>query len=577
MYTQKSGSLHSAVHLGNLLKKHEQYLQKLNITSTSNSTINNSISNSTSSNSTSSNSIINSTSSNSIINSTSSNSTSSNSIINNSISNNNSTINNSISNSTTTIRPPINTYIQTEPDKDIFALSDIHGDIHSLIIVLRDLAQVIRKKDGFPFDNNTYDSNLEELLNIEICNTDGAYIDDLNYEWIPGNESYIVIIGDIIDAYRGPAWGIQKNNSDDYEHQYPQIEIKLLRFINAINKQAVTYNGRIFKLFGNHEVLNILSTNRQDEYIFPSDRTKSNYYRGKSRDTVFHYDNEGYNLLLEDECRCLLMLNNYIFVHGQINFKNFKEFEDINNILNRSINKSEIIKIYIYLDGEESSLWSRYYGSHTYVDKHDENIVCTVLNDDFISLIENNSVIPYSNSDLKLVVGHCIQYTSSTNTTNPTKNTTFTNLESSNNIRQIISAPSESDYFNIQKNLIFGITMSCPNSARNEHKLFRVDIGSSRGFDNENHYNNIFSSTNKLDAEKQFIYSRTPQVLKIKNNVEQIIKSTIKNTRIHQPRYHYESEIINNPYDELKLDSGNYLKKYLKYKKKYLELKKLYN
>ena len=118
--------------------------------------------------------------------------------------------------------------------------------------------------------------------------------------------------------------------------------------------------------------------------------------------------------------------------------------------------------------------------------------------------------------------------------------------------------------------------MSCPNSTRNEHKLFRVDIGSSRGFDNENHYNNIFTSTNKLDAEKRFIYSRTPQVLKIKNNVEQIIKSTIKNTRIHQPRYHYESEIINNPHDELKLDSGNYLKKYLKYKKKYLELKKLY-
>ena len=42
-------------------------------------------------------------------------------------------------------------------------------------------------------------------------------------------------------------------------------------------------------------------------------------------------------------------------------------------------------------------------------------------------------------------------------------------------------------------------------------------------------------------------------------------------------KYDFESEIINNPYDELKLDSGNYLKKYLKYKKKYLELKKLYN
>ena len=67
------------------------------------------------------------------------------------------------------------TYFQTEPDKDIFALSDIHGDIHSFIIVLRDLAQVIRKKDRFIFDNNTYDADLERLLNIDISDDDGEY------------------------------------------------------------------------------------------------------------------------------------------------------------------------------------------------------------------------------------------------------------------------------------------------------------------------------------------------------------------------------------------------------------------
>ena len=50
----------------------------------------------------------------------------------------------------------IPTYIQTEPNKEIFVLSDIHGDIHSLIIVLRDLAQVIRKKISFSFNNDTY-------------------------------------------------------------------------------------------------------------------------------------------------------------------------------------------------------------------------------------------------------------------------------------------------------------------------------------------------------------------------------------------------------------------------------------
>jgi hypothetical protein len=276
----------------------------------------------------------------------------------------------------------IPTYIKTTPNKEIFALSDIHGDIHSLIIVLRDLAQVIRKKASFSFNNNTYDTNLEELLNINISDSDDGYIDDLNYEWIHDNDSYIVIIGDIIDAYRGEGFGIKKYNSDNYEHQYPQIEIKLLRFINALNKQALNYSGRIFKLFGNHEVLNInmLSRNYQERYIFPTDLGITNYYRGKTRKTIFHYGNEGYKLLLEGECRCLLMLNNYIFVHGQIKGQNFIEFEDINNIINTSTDRDRIESVYEYLDGVDnvnSALWSRDYGEHPYIDDKDQQSFCS--------------------------------------------------------------------------------------------------------------------------------------------------------------------------------------------------------
>jgi len=477
------------------------------------------------------------------------------------------------------------TYIQTDPNKEIFALSDIHGDIHSLIIVLRDLAGVIRKKTDFSFNNNIYDTNLEELLNMDICNSDGAYVDDLNYEWVPSNDSYIIIIGDIIDAYRNGIYGMKKYRSDDYEHQYPQIEIKLLRFINALNNQALNYNARIFKLFGNHEVLNILSTNYQEKYIFPTDLGITNYYRGKTRKTIFHYGNEGYKLLLEGECRCLLMLNNYIFVHGQIKGQNFIEFEDINNIINTSTDKDKIISVYEYLDGpdnENSVLWSRDYGMHEYIDEIDQQSFCSNVYSNLQTFVNGSHILQKYHSEyrkLKLVIGHCVQSTSSTDTTKSIKNTTFTNLEnSSNNIRQITSAPSESDYFNIDKNLIFGITMDCHDYARKNHTIFKVDIGASRGFDNYKDYENIFDSPNQLLDEKRFLYSRTPQVLKIKNNVEQIIKSTIKNTRIHQPRYYYEDTInYNESLNKLQLNSGNYLKKYLKYKNKYLQLKKLYN
>jgi hypothetical protein len=52
----------------------------------------------------------------------------------------------------------------------------------------------------------------------------------------------------------------------------------------------------------------------------------------------------------------------------------------------------------------------------------------------------------------------------------------------------------------------------------------------------------------------------------------------MKNTRIHLPREIYEYYVNNYPiYESLKLDSGNYNKKYLKYKTKYLKLKNQLN
>ena len=46
----------------------------------------------------------------------------------------------------TTIDIGEQTIISTESNKKIYAFSDIHADIHVLIIILRDLACVIRKK-----------------------------------------------------------------------------------------------------------------------------------------------------------------------------------------------------------------------------------------------------------------------------------------------------------------------------------------------------------------------------------------------------------------------------------------------
>ena len=114
---------------------------------------------------------------------------------------------------------------------------------------------------------------------------------------------------------------------------YPQIEIKILRFINAINQQALASHGRIIKILGNHEFESIKPHNYSffDNYTFKSDNQRINYYRGFNRQKVFNYGNEGFRILFQDGCGLLIKINNTIFAHGQL-----PDVHHDNNILNNS-------------------------------------------------------------------------------------------------------------------------------------------------------------------------------------------------------------------------------------------------
>ena len=112
-----------------------------------------------------------------------------------------------------------------------------------------------------------------------------------------------------------------------------------------------------------------------------------------------------------------------------------------------------------------------------------------------------------------------------------------------------------------------------------DHYVYRVDIGSSRGFD----VNGMLNEAGKSRLnEARFLKSRTPQVLEIFDREFpeiNIIKSKIRNTRIHVPRQTYENTILDNTIlarDIIDLNmfpnEPYYQKKYLKYKNKYLSL-----
>jgi hypothetical protein len=164
---------------------------------------------------------------------------------------------------------------------------------------------------------------------------------------------------------------------------------------------------------------------------------------------------------------------------------------------------------------------------------------------------------------MKLVIGHC----------NQNKNTTHTNKIYKSSFSKLIKENKNNDFVYSEEfgapvytgdsdgskdKAIYGITVSCGD--RNEKgdinedipSIFRIDVGMSRGF-------------NVKEYSDEYVYSRTPQVLKIQYIENEpsisIIKSSLKNTLIHVKD----------------MDVNPYQGKYIKYKSKYLSLLNNFN
>jgi hypothetical protein len=160
------------------------------------------------------------------------------------------------------------TNMNVAADRRIITFSDLHGDLEALLVCLRDCAGVIRKKprlDGsLLFDPSvSRDPELDTFLQLDINHN--LYRRDLNYEWVMTPDvasTIVVIIGDLLDPVRPDTYINPDTGVPDF--YYPQIELKLLHFINALNENSLVQHegradyGRIMKLCGNHEIINFI-------------------------------------------------------------------------------------------------------------------------------------------------------------------------------------------------------------------------------------------------------------------------------------------------------------------------------
>jgi len=526
--------------------------------------------------------------------------------------------------------PNLNFEIRDDNINNIFAISDIHGDILPLIVMLRDCAKVIKKigktrevmEDSFSreFDFeldesgglNVTNPNLKGYLNMPlyITNDDDKivenleYHDNLGYEWC-GNTDHVVILGDMIDNWRDYI-DTEPTDTDRRFGEYPFEEIKILRFINAINKSAFKSGGRIIKLVGNHEVVNITSFNNDNQYNkYISPYAQKNLINGVNRLSYFIPGNDGAKLLIKDGIGIAVKIYDFIFLHAGITEKYTGTVDNITthlNLINSKLNEY----LFNNYPSEESSLQQNYDFLLA------ENILSLTNTRDFGTHFSgfglwgnalekelkgnNSSMIEYCNyintqlgklgnpnHKYRLVVGHCQQniilfpnnlQRGFNSPELKIKTSTFVGLDrtETNDTIETLTVPvlrSSQIIPNEEHPIgnIWGITMDCSINAPyfkedgdNNPSIYRIDHSPSRAFV----LNQILKSIkdtpkghNKNKLLRRYLLSKVPQVLKIsvtskntdgtRNYETKIIRSSMKNTIIHVPlnRTYIDEDTVN--------------------------------
>lgn len=238
--------------------------------------------------------------------------------------------------------------------KTIITFSDIHADIHSLLICLKSCAMVITGV----LTSDELERELQTPIIVEyfgdeqiLCKKLSGEIYDtsLGFSWNKNCDKIIVIVGDIIDGKR-----VATNTQE--EHEYSQIEFKILAFLNALIFQGAP----IYKLMGNHEVINIIEPD--PTYIFTYD--KFNTYmmvNGNEvyRQNFFKLGQVGYRALFYRKCYVLLQIDDTIFVHGQLVGENYSYYEVLNDFLNYNIDSD--IKKNFGTDGLIKRIYQKWY------------------------------------------------------------------------------------------------------------------------------------------------------------------------------------------------------------------------
>lgn len=305
----------------------------------------------------------------------------------------------------------------------IYAIGDLHGDIHALRILLEDCAQVIN-----PFDDIQWNILFSRTYQYRDINLDSSFesVDDLLKpnkikikvindfpSWNPNRQNvYIVVTGDMIDNHR-PNYTVTEEGC--HIGAIKQEELKILLCLKILDYQARKYNSRVITLIGNHEHMNFDYEDIAKEYmchpyhhyfdlgkyIYDVNDTKlsgniSRFKFFKTFRKLFYVDGQ---------IKIIYRVNNCIFMHGGLTEKHVKMYKT---------------DTYTNIDHFIDAINNAY--NEMYGDTHDDNKKTKILLND---ILYNRDIGEFNDKDhcqiIKsvlselgvkdhmVVVGHCVQ------------------------------------------------------------------------------------------------------------------------------------------------------------------------
>jgi len=233
----------------------------------------------------------------------------------------------------------------------IIGIGDIHGDLNLAINFLK-VGKVVKELSYNEYlknssislkipileNNNDFTNIYNNITNIMLYPNITNNIKNFRYlQWI-GNDTFVVQVGDQIDRCR-PGYDndcTNKNTTIEDENS----DLLIMELFDNLHKIAKQFNGAVYSLIGNHELLNFDGNFNYVSYEGMND------YKDISRYQSFN------NMRNKFSCtrNAILIIGNYIFVHGGLATSLMSKYNviEINNIIRTYIdNKFEKIKLNI--------------------------------------------------------------------------------------------------------------------------------------------------------------------------------------------------------------------------------------